>query len=115
MAVVWIPALYRDLTSGETTVVAPGATVRQLIENLEARFPGIKARLYADDEMRLRPGVAIVVDGAVLRDRSRVLRTPLTDASEVHFLPAISGGAERARSGRGLVGRRGPPGVETRG
>ena len=92
MAVAWIPALYRDLTAGEATVTVPGETVRQLIENLEARYPGIKARLYAEDEVRLRPGLVIVVDGAVIRDRSRVLRTPLTDASEVHFLPAISGG-----------------------
>jgi molybdopterin converting factor small subunit len=102
MAVVWIPALYRDLTAGEATVTVPGDTVRQLIENLDVRFPGVKARLYADDDARLRPGLVIVVDGAVVRDRSRVLRTPLTDASEVHFLPAISGGARShpARQGR---------------
>ena len=67
MAVVWIPALYRDLTEGETTATVPGDTVRQLIENLEARYPGIQARLYRDDEARLRPGVAVVVDGVVIR------------------------------------------------
>ena len=77
MAVVWIPALYRDLTGGEATATVPGDTVRQLIENLEARYPGVKARLYRDDEERLRPGVAVVVDGVVIRGRSRVLREPL--------------------------------------
>ena len=92
MAVVWIPALYRDLTAGAATAIVPGDTVRQLIENLEARYPGMKARLYRDDEERLRPGMVVVVDGAVIRERSRVLREPLTEASEVHFLPAISGG-----------------------
>ena len=92
MAVVWIPALYRDLTGGEATAIVSGDTVRQLIENLEARYPGVKARLYRDDEERLRPGVAVVVDGIVIRGRSRVLREPLREASEVHFLPAISGG-----------------------
>jgi molybdopterin synthase sulfur carrier subunit len=92
MAVAWMPALYRDLTAGAASITVPGDTVRELIENLEARCPGIKARLYADDGDRLRPGLVIVVDGVIVRDRSRVLRTPLTDASEVHFVPAISGG-----------------------
>ena len=93
MAVVWIPALYRDLTAGEATAVVPGDTVRQLIENLEARYPGMKARLYREDDERLRPGVVVVVDGTAIRERSRVLRQPLTQTSEVHFLPAISGGS----------------------
>jgi molybdopterin synthase sulfur carrier subunit len=93
MAVVWIPALYRDLTAGEATAVVPGETVRELIENLEARYPGIKARLYREDGERIRSGVVVVIDGIVIRQRSRLLREPLTDTSEVHFLPAISGGS----------------------
>ncbi len=92
MAVVWIPALYRDLTGGEATTTVPGDTVREVIENLEARYPGVRARLYHEDGARLRPGVAVVVDGVVIRGRSRVLREPLTETSELHFLPAISGG-----------------------
>lgn len=93
MAVVWIPALYRDLTGGETTATVPGDTVREVIENLEAHYPGVKARLYRDDEERLRPGVTVVVDGMVIRGGGRALREPLRETSEVHFLPAISGGA----------------------
>jgi molybdopterin converting factor small subunit len=89
MAVVWVPALYRDLTAGAETVTIPGATVREIIENLEVRFPGMKARLYRDDEERLRPGMAVVVDGEVTRQK---LRHPVGENSEVHFLPAISGG-----------------------
>ncbi len=89
MAVVWVPALYRDLTAGAETVTIPGATVREIIENLEVRFPGMKARLYRDDEERLRPGMAVVVDGEVTRQK---LRHSVGENSEVHFLPAISGG-----------------------
>ena len=87
MAVVWIPALLRDLTGGEAQVTVPGATVRQLIENLENAYPGIEERLC--DEDRLRPNIAVVVDGEVSRQR---LRHKLEETSEVHFLPAISGG-----------------------
>ena len=87
MAVVWIPALLRDLTGGEAQVTVPGETVRQLIENLENAYPGIEERLC--DEDRLRPNIAVVVDGEVSRQR---LRHKLEETSEVHFLPAISGG-----------------------
>jgi molybdopterin synthase sulfur carrier subunit len=87
MAVVWIPALLRDLTGGEAQVVVPGETVRQLIANLENAYPGIEERLC--DEDRLRPNIAVVVDGQVSRQR---MRHKLAETSEVHFLPAISGG-----------------------
>lgn len=87
MAVVWIPALLRDTTGGEAQVTVPGETVRQMIANLEQTYPGIEERLC--EEGRLRPNIAVVVDGQVSRQR---LRHKLTETSEVHFLPAISGG-----------------------
>ena len=88
MPVVWIPALLRDLTDGVESVTVPGETVRQVIDELDSRYPGIKARLC--DAERLRPGIAVVVDGEVSPLR---LRQRLSDTSEVHFLPAIGGGA----------------------
>jgi sulfur-carrier protein len=87
MAVVWIPALLRDLTGGQESIKTPGATVREAIEALELRYPGIKARLLEGD--RLRPGIAVVVDGSV---SGRGLRHQLDETSEIHFLPAIGGG-----------------------
>jgi molybdopterin synthase sulfur carrier subunit len=87
MAVVWIPALLRDLTGGEAKANVPGETVRQVIANLEQAYPGIEARLC--DEGRLRPDISVVVDGRVSQQK---LRHRLAEASEVHFLPAISGG-----------------------
>ena len=87
MAQVWIPALLRDLADGQQTLRISGETVAQLIENLEARFPGIKLRLCEDG--RLRPGFSVSVDGEV---SPLGLRQRLQENSEVHFLPAISGG-----------------------
>lgn len=89
MPVVWIPALLRDLTDGQESVFVPGETVAEAVDALEARCPGIKARLFEGD--RLRPGMTVVVDGAVTGQR---LRTRLSETSEVHFVPALSGGAE---------------------
>jgi molybdopterin converting factor small subunit len=87
MAIVWIPALLRDLTGGKAQVTTPGETVRQVIANLEGAYPGFEDRLCEDG--RLRPHIAVVVDGQVSQQR---LRHRLTETSEVHFLPALSGG-----------------------
>ncbi len=87
MAIVFIPALLRDLTGGVESIALPGSTVRELVDELEARFPGVKTRILEEDH--LRPGITVVVDGAVTHQR---LRHHLEPGSEVHFLPAISGG-----------------------
>jgi sulfur-carrier protein len=88
MPVVMIPALLRDLTAGATSVEVPGGSVREVIRALEARYPGIQARLCDGDQ--LRPTISVIVDGTTSPLR---LRQKLQDTSEIHFLPAISGGA----------------------
>jgi molybdopterin synthase sulfur carrier subunit len=87
VAEVWVPALLRDLTGGQERVSAAGETVRQVIDALEERYPGMRERLCEDG--RLRGNIALVVDGAVSRQR---LRQKLRADSEVHFVPAIGGG-----------------------
>jgi membrane protein YqaA with SNARE-associated domain/molybdopterin converting factor small subunit len=89
MATIWIPSLLRSFTGGLSEVPAIGATVSEAIDDLDTRYPGLKARLVADD--RLKPNLALVVDGVTSK---KGLRHPLTEASEVHFVPAISGGVE---------------------
>ena len=87
MPTVWIPGLLRDLTNGQDTLTVPGETVRQVIENLDARYPGVRERLC--EQGTLRRNIAVVVDGVTSRQR---LRHRLAESSEVHFIPAISGG-----------------------
>jgi molybdopterin converting factor small subunit len=87
MAVIWIPALLRDLTAGKDRVTVSGRTLRQAIDELEATYPGIKERLLDGDQ--LRPEISVFVDGIVSHLR---LRQPLTESIEVHLLSAISGG-----------------------
>jgi molybdopterin synthase sulfur carrier subunit len=88
MAVVWIPSLLQPLTGGEEKVDVPGETLLQVIDQLEDRFPGIKARLCEGD--KLRPSMTAVIDGLTNRQG---LRRRLEASSEIHFLPAMSGGA----------------------
>jgi molybdopterin synthase sulfur carrier subunit len=77
----------RELTRGRARVEAPGQTVGQVIEALEARYPGLKARLCQGD--RLRPGLIVSVDGRMARPG---LLAPVGEASEIHFAPALAGG-----------------------
>ncbi|HRA01579.1 MAG TPA: MoaD/ThiS family protein, partial [Thermoflexales bacterium] len=71
-------------------VAVPGTTVREAIDALDAQYPGLKARLVDPEENRLRRNIALVVDGVTSREG---LRQKLSENSEVHFVPAISGGA----------------------
>ena len=87
MPIVGIPSLLRSLTGGEKSVQVEGGTVRQVIENLDKRYPGIQERLCDDD--RLRPGIAVIVDG---NTSSLKLRQRVQEASEIHFVISISGG-----------------------
>lgn len=89
MAIVWIPSLLRSLTGGLSEVRAPGASVREVIEALEQTHPGLKARLVGEDG-RLKPNLALVVDGV---NSKQGLRHPLEENTEVHFVPAMSGGS----------------------
>lgn len=88
MATVFIPSLMQTLTDGEKQVRVEGTTVRQIINNLDDMYPGVRDRLVEDG--RVKPNISVAVDGEV---------TPLgmlekvSESSEVHFLPAIGGGA----------------------
>ena len=77
------------LTGGQKIVQVAGASVRQVINNLEKDYPGVKARLCEEDGMDLLPGIAVIVDG----ETSQLgLLERVGEDSEVHFLPALGGG-----------------------
>ena len=86
MATVYIPSLMRDITSQAKVQVA-GSTVRQIVENLEQAYPGLKGRLIENN--RLRESISVVVDGEVTPIG---LLEKVGEDSEVHFVPAIAGG-----------------------
>lgn len=87
MAHVFIPPAMRPLTGGQERVLVEGHTVRAVIDNLDARFPGIKERLLYDDA--LKPGLAVAV-GESVSTLGVWQRVP--ENAEIHFLPAIGGG-----------------------
>lgn len=77
----------RSLTNGQEVVIAEGATVLQVIDNVERQFPGFKSHVCRGDAVL--PGLSIVVNGSV--SGLGTLRRVDSDA-EIHFLPALGGG-----------------------
>ena len=87
MAIAFIPAVLQDSTDGKFAIEVGGTTVGQVIENLEIALPGIRERLVERD--RLRPNIRVAVDG---RLSSIGLLERVSPSSEVHFIPAATGG-----------------------
>lgn len=90
MATVRIPTPLRKLTDGKEEVSAAGATVGELITDLEANYPGIKARI-CDDKGQVRRFVNIFANDEDIRFLQN-LDTPIKDTDEVSIVPAIAGG-----------------------
>jgi molybdopterin synthase sulfur carrier subunit len=89
MPTVIVPALLRKLTDGRERVAVRGATVRQVVEDLERQFPGIKNHLVEEGD--LKSGIAVSIDGEM---GIGGLLDPVKETSEVYFLPAIGGGLQ---------------------
>jgi molybdopterin synthase sulfur carrier subunit len=87
---VIIPTPLRGMTNNLDTVNAEGATIIEVIDNLNVQFPGIKERL-ADDQGNLRRFVNIYVNGEDVRFLQDKL-TAVKDGDEISIVPAIAGG-----------------------
>ncbi len=88
MATVFIPSLLEGLTGGVRTVDIPGRNLRQVINALDERYPGMKERLL-DEDGALIPEIMAAIDGETAH---LGLLQPVTDATEIQFVPAIGGG-----------------------
>ncbi len=71
----------RDFTGGLDTFEVEARTVRALIRELDARFPGLGE--FVED------GMAIAIDGEIFQD---ALGASLESVEEIVLIPKISGG-----------------------
>lgn len=87
---VRIPTPLRKFTNDQADVALLGGTIGELIDNLEAKYPGIKERI-ADDSGAIRRFVNVYVNEEDIRflDGSD---TPLKDGDQITIVPAIAGG-----------------------
>lgn len=87
---VRIPTPLRKVTGGASEVKVDAATVRELIEDLERRFPGMRERL-CDDTGAVRRFVNVFVGEEDIRFLAG-LDTPLGEETQVSIIPAVAGG-----------------------
>ena len=86
-ALVRLPAVLQTLfPAAERLVESRAATVDALMDDLDARWPGMRERL-CDERPSLRRHINVFVDG----DRA-TLDTPIRPGADVFVLLAISGG-----------------------
>ena len=90
MTTIRIPPTLRPETGGERQVPADGDTVRELLDDLISRFPGLHRQLVEDEE--IAPFVNVYVEGEDVRTLDG-LETPVAFGSTVILLPAMAGGA----------------------
>jgi molybdopterin converting factor small subunit len=83
---VLIPTPLRSYTH-EREVEARGATLAEVLADLDRRFPGIRFRMI-DEQDRMRPHVRFFVNGKAVSDLSQTL----ADTDDVAIVQALSGG-----------------------
>lgn len=87
---VQIPAVLKKLTGGAKSVKGEGQTVRELLENLDREYPGIKKQLTSE-EGELHRFVNVYLNDEDIRFLQQ-METPVKDGDVVSILPAIAGG-----------------------
>lgn len=88
---VRIPSPLRPLTGGQGEVQGSPGTLAGLFVELDARFPGLRARLCSEDG-QVRDFVNIFVNEEDVRFLQG-LETELQAGDRVSILPAVAGGA----------------------
>ena len=89
MSLIRIPPMLRGEVGGAREVPAEGGTVRELLDDLVLRFPGLRTQLVDDDE--IAPFVNVYVEGEDVRTLDGI-DTPVATGSTVILLPAMAGG-----------------------
>lgn len=88
--VVRIPSPLRKITGELSEVECAGDTVKDIIEDLEARYPGVKARL-CDENGDVRRFINIFVGEEDIRFLDGINTSVVSD-QEISIVPAIAGG-----------------------
>ena len=88
---VRIPTILRSYTAGEKSVQGSGATLGELVADLDGRYDGLRERLI-DDSGSLRRFVNVYLNDEDVRFLDGLSAT-VSDGDTVTVLPAVAGGA----------------------
>lgn len=84
---VRIPGPLRSYTRGRAEVEAAGATVDEVLRDIDSRYPGIRFRMI-DEQDRIRRHIRIYVN----QELADSIGEPAGETDEVQIICAISGG-----------------------
>jgi molybdopterin synthase sulfur carrier subunit len=87
---VRLPAILRQHTGGRAAVSARGGTVRQVLDDLDVRYPGLKDRIVTEDG-GLHRFVNLYLNDEDVRYLG-ALETEVADGDTISILPAVAGG-----------------------
>ena len=90
-----IPTPLRKYTQGVELVEVEAGDLKQALDQLEQRFPGIRTGIF-EQTGALRRFINIYVDGEDVRFL-KDLETPVKEGTEIAIVPAIAGGASNYR------------------
>ena len=85
MTRVLLPTHLRSYTNGDKSIEADGATVGEVLADVDRRCPGFLVRVV-DEQDRIRPHIKVFVGGEQKKD----LSAPVT--GDVQIVAALSGG-----------------------
>ena len=84
---VLLPSPLASYTANRREVEAAGATLDELLRDLDRRFPGIRFRVI-DEQDAIRPHIKIFVN----REQASGIARRLSPSDEVLVVAALSGG-----------------------
>ena len=87
---VRIPSPLLKLTNNQSEVEAKGSNVKEIFENMEKNYPGIKERIYEEDG-QLRRFINVYVNEEDIRFVNGE-SSSVKDGDEISIIPAIAGG-----------------------
>lgn len=88
---VRIPTVFRKFTGNESVVSVEGSTIGELLEQIEARYPGFKEQIMSEDG-QLHRFVNVYVNDEDARYLDK-LDTKVSEGDTVSLLPSVAGGA----------------------
>jgi MoaD family protein len=86
---VQIPTPLRQHAEGQVEVEASGASVQAVLDDLTAKYPALKDRLFS--EGRVRQFINLWLNDEDIRYLDN-LATPVKDGDELAIVPAVAGG-----------------------
>ena len=87
LVVTRVASPLRSYTDGRAVVEATGTTVRELLADLDRRYPGMRFRMI-DEQDRVRPHVRLFLDTDSVEDLDERVKSGAT----LHLICALSGG-----------------------